>query len=63
MTNRVKQAYSKPFQISKMECFVKIVNGYIPLTMFAERSILDDFSVLNTPLLVAELPSIYSQLE
>ena len=33
--------YSQPCQTSKMENFVKIVNGYKPLTIFAKPSILD----------------------
>ena len=34
-------AYSEPFQTSKMERFGKIVNNLQPLTIFAKRSILD----------------------
>ena len=35
------EAYSEPCQTSKMERFAKIVNGKKPLTIFAERSVLD----------------------
>ena len=35
------QAYSGPSQVSKMECFAKIVNSWKSLTIFAKRSILD----------------------
>ena len=34
-------AYSKPCQSSKIERFVKIVNGFKPLTIFARCSVLD----------------------
>ena len=35
------EVYSEPFQTSKMEFFVKIVNGSKPLTIFVKYSILD----------------------
>ena len=35
------EAYSEPYQISKMERFGEIVNGFLPLTIFAKRTILD----------------------
>ena len=35
------EAYSEPCQTSKIESFAKIVNGFMPLTIFAKRSILD----------------------
>ena len=35
------EAYSEPSQISKMEPFVKIVNGVVSLTIFSKSSILD----------------------
>ena len=35
------EAYSEPCQTSKMERFVKIVNGYNPLILLANHSILD----------------------
>ena len=35
------EAYSEPCQISKMECFSKIVKGCLSLTIFAKCSILD----------------------
>ena len=37
----VTKAYSEYSQISKMELFTKIVNGFQPLTIFAKRYILD----------------------
>ena len=33
--------HSQPNQISNMEHFAKIVNGFTPLTIFAKSSILD----------------------
>ena len=39
------EAYSEPCQIFKMECFVKIVNGYKPLTFFVKHFILDTCQV------------------
>ena len=33
--------YSEPCQTSKMELFLKIINGRKPLTIFAKSSILD----------------------
>ena len=35
------ELYSDPCQISKMERFVKIINGWKPLTFFAEHFILE----------------------
>ena len=35
------EAYSEPYQLSKMERFAKIINGFQPLTIFAKQSILD----------------------
>ena len=35
------EAYPEPSQTSKIELLVKIVNGWKPLTIFAERSILN----------------------
>ena len=49
------QAYSEPYQTSKMKRFVKIVNVYKSLTNFAKRSILDFDQALNTPLNEASL--------
>ena len=37
----MSEAYSKPCQTFKTECFVKIVNGLKQWTIFAKRSILD----------------------
>ena len=34
-------AYSKPCQISKMECFARIFIAFQPLTFFAKRLVLD----------------------
>ena len=36
-----QNGYSEPCQTSKMEHFVKIGNGWIPLNIFAKRSTLD----------------------
>ena len=41
MKQRVSEAYPEPSQTSKMEIFVKIVNGLISLTTFEKSSILD----------------------
>ena len=46
------QAYSEPWQISKVEHFPKIVNGFKPLRIFAKYSILKFDSVLNTPVYI-----------
>ena len=35
------EAYSEPCQTSKMELFVKMINGWKPLTIFAKSSISD----------------------
>ena len=35
------EAYSEPFKASKMKLFVKIVNDFQSLTIFAKSSILD----------------------
>ena len=35
------EVYSEPCQTSKIEHFVKIVNDFQPLSIFAKRSILD----------------------
>ena len=37
----ISEAYSEPYQISKMEFFAKIFNGLKLLTVFAKISILD----------------------
>ena len=34
------EAYSEPYQISKIERFAKMVDGWKPLTIFAKRSFL-----------------------
>ena len=39
--NKHEEAYAEAGQTSKMKCFVKIVNGFYLLTVFAKRSILD----------------------
>ena len=41
MIREIAEAYSEPYQTSKMERFAKIVNGFQPLTIFGKRSILD----------------------
>ena len=35
------EGYSKSCQTSKMELFTKIVKGFLPLTIFTRKSILD----------------------
>ena len=40
--SRWQEAYSKPCQTSKVECFAKIVNGFHRLTVFTKRSNLDN---------------------
>ena len=35
------EVYTKPCQIFKKKCFAKIINGFLPLSIFAKRSILD----------------------
>ena len=35
---RQRQAYSKPSQTSKMEHFLKIVNGFQPLTVLSKKT-------------------------
>ena len=37
----VVETYSEPSQTSKMKSFAKTVNGFYPLTVFKNRSILD----------------------
>ena len=41
MKKRVSEAHPEPSQTSKMEFFVKIVNGLNPLTIFGKSSMLD----------------------
>ena len=38
------EVYSEPCQISKIKLFVKIVNGFQQLTIFAKSSTLDVFT-------------------
>ena len=38
---KTSEAYLEPSQASKMELFVKIVNGFEPLAIFAKSPILD----------------------
>ena len=40
---------SRAAATSKMECFVKIVNGFQPLTIITKRSILDVAAALDPP--------------
>ena len=35
------ESYAEPCQASKMECFVKMLNGFWPLTLFGKHFILD----------------------
>ena len=41
---------SRAAAVSKMECFVIIVNGFQPLTIIIKRSILDFAAALDPPL-------------
>ena len=34
---KVKEAYLEPCETSNIKCFVKIVNGFIPLTVFTKH--------------------------
>ena len=49
-TIQMADAYSEICQTTKMERFVKIINGLNPRAIFAKRSILDIDRVLNKPL-------------
>ena len=51
------ETYLEPCQISKMECFAKIINGFQPLTIFARRSILDVLLCQTSRDATARLPS------
>ena len=42
---------SRAAAISKMECFVIIVNDFQPLTIITKRSILDVAAALDPPLM------------
>ena len=39
--NQYAEAYSEPNEISNLKNFVKTVNGFKPLTIFAEISVLN----------------------
>ena len=39
--HKASKKYAEPCQISKIERFAKIINGFKPLTIFAKHSILD----------------------
>ena len=41
VTSRITEVYSEPFQTSKTKLFAKIDNGWKPLIIFANISILD----------------------
>ena len=41
LLKRYPKAYSEPCEVSEMECFAKIVNGLMPLPIFAKQFILD----------------------
>ena len=45
----------------KMECFVIIVNGWKPLTIIVKHSILDVAAVLDPPLNLAIMTTIFSK--
>ena len=46
---------SRATTTSKMECLVKIVNGFQPLTIITKRSILDVAAALDPPLDIEEV--------
>ena len=37
----ISEEYSEPCQLSKIQLYAKIVNGFEPLTIFAQNSVLD----------------------
>ena len=49
---------SRTAAISKMKCFVIIVNGWKPLTIITKHSILDIAAVLDPPLEIHELSKL-----
>ena len=53
-------AYSEPFQTSKMERFGKIVNNLQPLTIFAKRSILDIWEGCEYAYFIYDINSVFA---
>ena len=49
-TNNSTRGGSRAAAISRMECFVIIVNGFQPLTIITKHSILDVVAALDPPL-------------
>ena len=47
---RITRGGSRAAAASKMECFVIIVNGFLPLTIITKHSILDVAAALDPPL-------------
>ena len=58
----IPEAYSDPYQTSKMEHFAEIVNGFQPLTIFAQRYILDLHTVIITLLMILVILLLLSTL-
>ena len=52
---------SRTAATSKMECFVIIVNGWKPLTIITKHSILDVAAVLDPPLIMVSIITIYTK--
>ena len=52
MFNRILSGGSRAAATSKMERFVTVVNGFQPLTIMTERSILDVAAALDLPLIL-----------
>ena len=52
VTKIIIRGGSRPVEISKMERFVILVNGWNPLTIITKRSISDVAAVLDPPLIM-----------
>ena len=57
---RISEAYSKPYDESKMVCFAKIVNRFQPLTFSAKHAILDVWPDSEHASAFAILSNIYN---
>ena len=54
------EAYSEPCQKFKMERFVKIVNHFQPLTIFAKRFILDMWGGCEYSYVINEIDLVFT---
>ena len=54
---RIIREGSRAATTSKMECFVIIVNGFLPLTIITKHSILDVAAALDPPLITMTNPT------